>query len=114
MGFKGQLVQDFTTKFPGVRAPGKNAIKEMWEKQIRLGTILNCNSKSSPGNTYSGRPRTSRTPANMVRVKAVMDRDAPKVITFYELSADFLLFTGDWRQHCVSCQLWKTEYSWSG
>ena len=79
-GFKTQLVLDFTTRFPGVRVPGKNAIKEMWEKQIRLGTVLNCNSKSSPGDTHSGRFRTTRTPANMARVKAVMDRDAPKVI----------------------------------
>ena len=77
--FKEELVNDFLVKFPGARSPSKNMIKKMWEKQMKLGTVLNCNSKTSPGESCSGRPRTSRTLENMVQVKAVLDRDAPKV-----------------------------------
>ena len=77
--FKHQLIQDFLVKFPGTRAPSKNTITYMWEKQMELGTVLNCNSKTSPGDTHSGRTRLTRTPSNMARVKAVLDRDAPKV-----------------------------------
>ena len=38
------------------------------------------NSKASPGNTSSGRSRHVRTPRNVVRVAAVMNRDAAKHI----------------------------------
>ena len=89
--FKPQLVIDFRAKFPGARAPGKDTMKRMWEKQIKLGTILNCNSITSPGDTHSGRPRTSRTPTHMVWVKTVMDRDAPKVKII--LNTKFLYFS---------------------
>ena len=60
---------------------------------MRLGTVLNCNSKSSRGDTESGRPRTSRTPANIGRVKAVMDRDAPEVNILAKHSAHFSSFS---------------------
>ena len=56
MGFKARLVQDFNTKLPGVRSPGKNIIKKMWGKQMRLGTVLNCKSRSSPVDTYTVSP----------------------------------------------------------
>ena len=38
------------------------------------------NSKTSPGNTSSGRSRHVRTPRNVVRVAAVMNRDTVKQI----------------------------------
>ena len=43
-----------------------------------LGTVLNCNSKTSLGSTFSGRPRTSTNPVMKGNVKVVMDRDAVK------------------------------------
>ena len=76
--FKPEILRTFQLKFPGVRAPNKNQMKRIWEKQMRTGTVNNNNSKSSPGLTHSGRPRTVRTPANKAAVKAVMDRDATK------------------------------------
>ena len=42
--------------------------------------LNNCNSKSSPGRTYSGRRRTRRDNATLAQAKAVMDRDAQKQI----------------------------------
>ena len=78
-GFKDQIIADFQIQFPGARVPGKNHIVKIWRKQMENGTVNNCNSKTSPGDSYSGRPRTARTPANTVLVKNVMDRDAVKV-----------------------------------
>lgn len=78
--FKQQLVQDFQGRFPGTRAPGKNMIVKMWEKQMANGTVHNLNSATSPGGSHSGRPRTTRTQQNKDAVKAVMDRDAGKEI----------------------------------
>ena len=78
--FHPQLLADFQRKFPGARIPGKNIIIKIWKKQMTKGTVNNCNSKTSPGDSHSGRPRTVRTPAISANVKAVMDRDAVKVI----------------------------------
>ena len=63
-------------KFPGDREPGKDQIRRIWNKQM----VNNCNSKTIPGPTYSWTPRTQRTPQNIAAVKAVMDRDALKMI----------------------------------
>ena len=52
----------------------------MWKKQVTKGTVNNCNSKTSPGETHSGRPRTQRTEEKKVTVKAIMDRDSTKEI----------------------------------
>ena len=76
--FQRLLLRDFQAKFPGARRPGKNTVKKMWRKQMELGTVNNCNSKNSPGDSHSGRRRTIRTPPIQAAVKAVMDRDAPK------------------------------------
>lgn len=78
--FKSEILQKFRLKFPGVRVPGTHQMKRIWEKQMLLGTVNNCNSKSSPGATHSGRRRTVRTPANSAAVKNVMDRDSTKQI----------------------------------
>ena len=75
--FKDEILTQFEAKFPGVRRPGTNQMAYVWRKQMEKGTVNNCNSKSSPGDTYSGRTRTVRTPALLV--KGVMDRDAVKV-----------------------------------
>ena len=45
---------------------------------MELGTVLNVNSKTSPGNSSIGRSRHARTTRNVVRVAAVMNRDAAK------------------------------------
>ena len=76
--FKDQLLADFQAKFPGVRVPGKNIMAKILKKQMEKGTVNNCNSKTSPGDSHSGRIRTHKTPANTVLVKGVMDRDGPK------------------------------------
>ena len=47
---------------------------------MELGTVLNVNSKTSPGNSSIGRSRHARTTRNVVRVAAVMNRDAAKQI----------------------------------
>ena len=77
-GFVQRIFTAFQLRFPGTRVPGQHQMRLIWEKQMGKGTVNNCNSKASPGPTYSGRPRTARTPANAVAVKAVMDRDAAK------------------------------------
>ena len=74
------LIQDFQAQFPGTRAPPPKTIRAIYKKQVAKGTVLNCNSVSSPGDTHSGRRRTTRTDQNKQAVKALMDRDAPKPI----------------------------------
>ena len=72
------LVRDYLAMFPGSRTPSKQAVRNMWRKQNELGTVNNCNSKVSPGDSHSGKQRTIRTPPIQQAVKRVMDRDAPK------------------------------------
>lgn len=79
-GFKEEIMGEFRVRLPGVREPGDNTMVRIWRKQLKKGTINNCNSKSRPGVNHSGRPRTVRTPGNTQAVKDVMDRDAGKVI----------------------------------
>ena len=55
-------------------------MKKIWEKQMKLGTVNNCCSKVSPGDSYSGRPKSARSNENVERVRATMDRDALKVL----------------------------------
>ena len=74
--FKADIEREFLQKFPGIRLPVVNQMRRIWKKQIENGTVNNCNSKASPGDTYSGRPRTQRTAENIGDVKNVMDRDA--------------------------------------
>ena len=49
------LIADFNRKFPGKRPPSKNVPRKIWEKQMKNGTVNNCNSKASPGQNNSGR-----------------------------------------------------------
>ena len=65
--FLHPLLQDFRAKFPGVRLPATSTIRRIFKKQSEKGTVLNCNSASSPGDTHSGRRRTVRTDANQLK-----------------------------------------------
>lgn len=78
--FLPSLLQDFRARFPGIRVPANSTIRRIFEKQVQKGTVLNCNSAKSPGDTHSGRRRSARTDANKAAVKQVMDRDAQKQI----------------------------------
>ena len=78
--FKANIVNEFMIKFPNARRPGKNYLTKVFKKQIDHGTVLNLNSKASPGPSHSGRSRSRRNQATMNQVKAVMDRDAAKQI----------------------------------
>ena len=74
------LVADFRIKFPNTRQPSSRPVRRIYSKQMKLGTVLNVNSSTSPGASHSGRPKSVRTPRNVVRVKRTMDRDARKKI----------------------------------
>ena len=76
--FFAGLLADFQNKFPGARQPAESTVRRLCQKQLAKGTVNNCNSKSSPGPTHSGRPRTARTPPNAQAVKHVLDRDKVK------------------------------------
>ena len=71
--FMPGLLADFAAQFPGVRVPSEMAIRNLHKKFFALGTINNVNSKSSPGVTHSGRPKSSTSDDNKQRVKVVMD-----------------------------------------
>ena len=75
--FQG-LFAAFQIKFPGARVPDETTVRRLYKKQSENGTVNNCNSKSSPGASYSGRRRSGRSPQNIAGAKAVMDRDATK------------------------------------
>ena len=55
-----------------------SSVHRLYRKLKDKGTINNLNSAASPGQTHSGRPRTSRTPPKCQEVKNVMDRDSTK------------------------------------
>ena len=75
--FQG-LFAAYQVKFPGARVPDETTVRRLYQKQKQNGTVNNCNSKSSPGASYSGRRRSGRSPQNIAGAKAVMDRDATK------------------------------------
>lgn len=74
-----QVINSFRLAFPGARIPVKRSIRLMYNKLKRNCTVLNCNSKASPGLTYSGSKRTVRTPLNTRRVKNTLIQDARKL-----------------------------------
>ena len=71
--FMPGLLADFAAQFPGARVPSERAIRDLRKKFFALGTINNMNSKSSPGVTHSGRPKSSTSDENKQRLKVVMD-----------------------------------------
>ena len=74
------FIMDFERKFPNARQPALYHVRRIYKKAMELGTVLNVNSKTSPGNSSIGRSRHARTTRNVVRVAAVMNRDAAKQI----------------------------------
>ena len=72
------IVAEFTDRFPDAQVPNKRTILRQNQKQNTYFTMHNLNSKDSPGQTFSGRPRTARTAANIAAQKALMDHDARK------------------------------------
>ena len=55
MDFLPGLIHDFQAQFPGTRPPAPKTIRAICKKQVEKGTVLNCNSANSPGDTHSGR-----------------------------------------------------------
>ena len=72
--------RDFTVKFPQSRVPSKQAVQDIVKKFDTSSTVHNLNSKKSPGNTYSGRPRTVLTNATIMAVSRILQRDKLKVM----------------------------------
>ena len=72
------LPADFAAQFPDARVPSESLIRDLHKKFLALGRINNKNSKSSPGVTHSGRPKSSTSDQNKQRVKVVLDRDRVK------------------------------------
>ena len=52
-----KVVQDFAAKFPGVAAPTAKNVRKMALKLANHQTLHNLNSKASPGQSHSGRPK---------------------------------------------------------
>ena len=78
--FMPGLIMDFGRKFLNARQPALCHVRRIYKKAMELGTVLNVNSKTSPGNSFSGRSQHVRTPRNVARVAAVINRDAAKHI----------------------------------
>ena len=77
-GFKSALLDNFQARFPGTRRPGKNQLQRIWQKQILLGSVNNCNSKTSQlvGLTVA----VLNLREVLARVKRTMNRDSRKEI----------------------------------
>ena len=75
-----QIITAFQAKFPNCRAPHRNTLSNVREKQINLGTVNNVNSAKSSGITKSGRRTRVRTEAGKNQVKQILDRDSVKMI----------------------------------
>ena len=73
-----KVKESFVMNFPNSIIPAKNTIKRIWKKQNTCFTVHNLNSKTSPGVSYSGRPKSARTPENIEAVKNILDNDASK------------------------------------
>ena len=71
--FMPGLIMDFGSKCLNARHPALCHVRRIDKKAMELGTVLNVNSKTSPGNLFSGRSRHVRTPRNVARVAAVMN-----------------------------------------
>lgn len=72
------ILQIYITAFPDSRPPSISSVRKMLQKQNTVFTLHNCNSKSSPGPSNSGRRFTHVTERNSRRVKRVLDLDARK------------------------------------
>ena len=68
-----KVMDIFATKFPGVRLPTKETVKNIWRKQKTHFTVHNLNSRHSPGNSYSGRRRFLRIDLIIQAVNNILD-----------------------------------------
>jgi hypothetical protein len=50
----------------------------IWSKQQEHCTVHNLNNKQSPGDNYSGKPKTARSQENIVAIKTVIDGGSVK------------------------------------
>lgn len=76
--FWPDLLQGYMERFPTSRPPSKNTVRNIMKKQLSNWTMHNCNSKKSPGRTFSGRKRTAVTERNKRRARRLMDADSKK------------------------------------
>ena len=53
--FMPGLIMDFRRKFLNARHHALCHGRKIYKKEMELGTVLNVNSKTSPGNSFSGR-----------------------------------------------------------
>ena len=60
------LIIDFGRKFLNARQPSLCHVRRIYKKAMELRTVLNVNSKTSPGNSF--RSRHVRTPRNVAKV----------------------------------------------
>ena len=65
--------------FPDARIPSRTAVYKIYLKFNTKGTVLNCNSKASPGTTHSGRKKNKRK-KNKLKQQKVNGKVA-KVVT---------------------------------
>ena len=49
------LIMDFGRKFLNARQSALCHVRKIYKKAMELGTVLNVNNKTSPGNPFSGR-----------------------------------------------------------
>ena len=73
-----KVVTAFSGKFPLAKIPDKRTVHRIWDKQQKFYTVHNLNSSASPGDTHSGRSRTTRSAENIADVRAVVEEDAVK------------------------------------
>ena len=59
-----KVLDEFQAAFPNSTVPGRHTVRRIWAKQKKKFTVLNCNSRKSPGATHSGRRKTAQTPGN--------------------------------------------------
>ena len=69
---------EFAQKYPDVKVPDETTIRRIFKKQMDHNTTHNLNSKSSPGDSHSGPPKSKRTPENVERVRRLLEEDAAK------------------------------------
>ena len=54
------LIMDFGRKFLNARQPALCHVRRIYKKAMELATVLNVNSKTSPGNSFCGRSQHVR------------------------------------------------------
>ena len=76
--FHNKIRDAFQVKFPNAPVPTKMTIRNIYKKQKLFGTVHNLNSKTSPGDTHSGRRKSARIQENIDAVHRTVTDDAQK------------------------------------